>query len=153
MRGDLDAAEALTEEALEISYKLGDERGIVPSLENLGIVALREGSLDRAAELLRESLEHSRRIESRFGIFNALVALAALAATEGRLERAGQLLGAADAVREEAGAKRYEVLEARLHEEATERLRGELGEAALGTAYAHGRALSVEAAVELGLDA
>ena len=153
LRGDLDAAEALTEEALEISYELGDERGIVPSLENLGIVALREGSLDRAAELLRESLEHSRRIESPFGIFNALVALAALAATEGRLERAGQLLGAADAVREEAGAKRYEVLEARLHEEATERLRGELGEAALGTAYAHGRALSVEAAVELGLDA
>jgi predicted ATPase len=153
LRGDLAEAEALTDEALEISRELGDERGIVPSLENLGIIALSEGSLDRAGELLRESLEHAQLIESPFGTFNALVALAALAAAEGRPERAGQLLGAADAVREEAGAERYEVLEARVHDETTERLRAELGEAGLAAAYANGRSLSLEAAVELGLGA
>jgi predicted ATPase len=151
LRGDLDEARALTDEALEISRELGDERGIVPSLENLGIIALWEGSLDRAGELLRESLEHAQAIESPFGIFNALVGLAALAAAEGRPERAGQLLGAADAVREEAEAERYEVLEARLHEETTERLRGELGEVGLAAAYADGRSLSLNDAVAYAL--
>jgi predicted ATPase len=153
LRGDLEEAEALTDEALEISRELGDERGIVPSLENLGVIALREGRLDRAGELLHESLEHAQAIESPFGIFNALIALAALAVAEGRAERAGHLLGAADAVREEAGADRYEALEGRLHEETTERLRSELGDAGLDAVYAHGRSLSLDAAVELGLGA
>jgi predicted ATPase len=153
LRGDLDEAQALTAEALEIARELGDERGIVPSLENLGVIALREGRLDRAGELLRESLEHARAIESPFGIFNALVGLAALAVAEGRSSRAAHLLGAADAVREDAGAERYEVLEGRLHEDTAERVRAELGEAGLAAPYESGRSLSLEAAVELGLGA
>jgi predicted ATPase len=152
IRGDLDESRALTTEALATFRELGNERGIVVSLENLGIVAFREGSLDRAGELLLESLDRSRAIEFPYGIFNALVALAALAAAEGRAERAAQLLGAADAIREDAGAERYEMLEAQLHEETTERLRAELGEA-LDAAYLHGRSLPTETAVELGLGA
>jgi tetratricopeptide (TPR) repeat protein len=152
IRGDLDDARALTTEALENFRELGNERGIVVSLENLGIIAFGEGSLDRAGHLLRESLERSRAIEFPYGIFNALVALAALEAAEARPERAAQLLGAADAIREDAGAERYETLEAQLHEETVGRLRAELGEAC-DAAYAHGRSLPAEAAVELGLGA
>jgi tetratricopeptide (TPR) repeat protein len=150
IRGDLAEAKALTDEALEIFREIGDERGIVPSLENLGIVALREGSLELSAELLGESLEHSQALEMPFGIFSALVGLAALAAAEGKPERAAQLLGAADAVREEAGAERYELLEARLHEETEERVCAELGEVDLAAVYATGRSLSLDAAIELG---
>ena len=151
IRGDLVESKALTEEALEIFREIGDERGVLPSLENLGIVALREGRLDRAAELLLESLERSATIDYRYGIFNALVALAALAAAEGGLERAGQLLGAADSVREETGGERYELLEARLYEETTERLLTELGEVGLEASYSRGRSLSLAEAVGYAL--
>jgi predicted ATPase len=153
LRGDLGEAKVLTDEALEVARELGDERGIIPSLENLGIIALREGKLDVAAALLRESLEHSRAVGSPFGTFNALVALAAVAAMDGKFDRATELLGAADVAREDAGAERYEVLEARLYEETAERVRAELGEQSFGLVYARGRALLPEAAVELGLGA
>lgn len=153
LRGHLHEAKVLTDEALEVARELGDERGIIPSLENLGIVALREGRSDRAAALLRESLEHSRAVGSPFGTFNALVGLAAVAALDGKVERACELLGAADVAREDAGAERYEVLEARLYEETAARVRGELGEQNFGFVYARGRGLSRDAAVELGLDA
>ena len=153
IRGDLAEAKALTEEALTTFQEIGDERGILPSLENLGIIALEQGRLDHAGELLHESLEHSAAIDYRYGVFNALVGLAAVAGAEESHERAAQLLGAADAIREEAGADRYELLEARLHEDTMALLRAELGDAGHAAAYESGRALAPDAAVELGLGA
>jgi hypothetical protein len=153
IRGDTAASKELSAEALRQFRELGNERGVLPALENLGIAELLEGRHDRARELLVESLEQSQAIDFRYGIFNALVGLAALSAAEGQAERAAQLLGAADALREEAGAERFEALEARLHDETAERLRADLGEEALAADYAHGRSLSLHAAVELGLDA
>src|SRR5204862_4919650 len=128
-------------------------RGIVATLENLGIAELVEGRLDRADELLRESLEHSESIGSQFGTFNALVGLGAVAAAQGAGARAARLLGAAQALREQAGAGTLEVLEARLHDDALRRIADGLDEEELRAAWAEGRGLALEEAVREALRA
>jgi len=152
IRGDTAQGKELSAESLEAFRELGDERGIISALENLGLAELFQGNLGPARELLIDSLERSQAIESRYGIFNALVALGALSAAEGNAERAAQLLGAADAVREDAGADRFEALEARLHDETTERARAELGDEAAAAAYAGGRSLSLDVLIDSLLD-
>jgi hypothetical protein len=118
LRGDTGEGRVRTAEALDGFRALGHDRGIVFTLENLGIAELLDGRPDDAAPYLRESLERGQAIGSPADVVNALVGLAGVAAARGQPEHGARLLGAADALREEGGVPQLEALEARVSEQA-----------------------------------
>jgi hypothetical protein len=65
--------------------------------------------------------------------------------------RAARLLGRADALREEIASREADEVELRVRGEAEAGLRARLGENAYTAAYAEGRSLAVEDALELAL--
>jgi hypothetical protein len=72
------------------------------------------------------------------------------AAEMGRLERAARLLGAAEALRKAIGASVYEVDRAD-HERAAASIRSGSGAKGLDRAWAEGRAMTLEQAIEYAL--
>ncbi len=77
--GDLDAARDLGEEALALNRRLGDERGMIVTHNNLANVALAT-DLDRAQALYTECLEVSRRLGLANDIATATLNLGVVAA-------------------------------------------------------------------------
>jgi DNA-binding CsgD family transcriptional regulator/tetratricopeptide (TPR) repeat protein len=145
-QGDVAAARALIEESLALRRELGDRHGIAWSLHTLGTVAQDQGDPMTSRVCWEESLALSRELGSTLGITNCLVGLARLVASQAQPARAARLLGAAEAHREAIGyvippAERAE------HEAGVAAVRAALGESPFASAWAAGRALSVEEAV------
>jgi hypothetical protein len=95
-------------------------------LGNLGLIALERGAVERADEHLRESLRLALELRFTERIANALVGLAAVAASRGRYTDAASRLGAAAALRDDAGYV-PERPEAALHARTEAALRDALG--------------------------
>jgi tetratricopeptide (TPR) repeat protein len=72
IRGELDEAEKLLSEALQISRQLGNLEGQANQLGNLGLIAWTRGELDEAEKLQRESLQIDRQLGKLEGQANAL---------------------------------------------------------------------------------
>jgi predicted ATPase/class 3 adenylate cyclase len=103
--GELAAARAYLEEALAIDRKLNDEDGVATDLLNLGVVALDEREYEKARSLLLESLILFQKVEDTHGMADCLENLMGVEGSgEGSAERAPVLAGAAEVLREEAGA-------------------------------------------------
>ncbi len=151
LRGNTSEGRALTVEALEAFRALGYERGVGFALENLGVAELLDGHADEAGVLLRQSLERGQEIGSPDGLVNALVGLAGVAVAQGDARNGARLLGAADAIRVEAGRERLEALEVRVLDHARRLAVARLGEDEFAAAWSDGRALSSEDAVALAL--
>jgi predicted ATPase/class 3 adenylate cyclase/Tfp pilus assembly protein PilF len=103
-QGEFERAESHFAEALPVLREIGDKPYTAFALLGLGRLALDQQDIDRAARLLTDSLELYRQEEDIAGIAECLEALAGLAAGGGEAERAARLFGAADALREQAGA-------------------------------------------------
>jgi predicted ATPase/class 3 adenylate cyclase/Tfp pilus assembly protein PilF len=103
-QGEFERAEDHLAEALPVLREIGGKSGVAFALLGLGRLALDKQDADRAARRLTESLELYRQVEDIAGIAECLEALAELAAGWGEEERGARLFGAADALREEAGA-------------------------------------------------
>jgi predicted ATPase/class 3 adenylate cyclase len=71
-RGDWDTATRFHEESLEISRRIGDQRGVAWSLNNLGVAAVSQGDYGRAQALLEENLAVAEDAEDMAGIATAL---------------------------------------------------------------------------------
>lgn len=99
-QGDLDRAEELNLEGIEIKRKTGNDLGLGHSLHGLATVAQRKGQLDRAAELYRESLAIRHRVGDRRGTASSLEGVAMVLAALGEAEQAAILIGGAEALRE-----------------------------------------------------
>jgi tetratricopeptide (TPR) repeat protein len=120
------ASERFGREALEIFRELGDVSDQALILGNLSLVALERGAVERAEEHLRESLRLALEIRFTERVANALVGLAAVAASRGENAEAASRLGAAGALRDDAG---YipEQPETALHERTEASVRSALG--------------------------
>jgi DNA-binding CsgD family transcriptional regulator len=125
-----------------------DAEGIAASLVNLGLAALITGELGRAAKLLDESLAVLREVHNKHTLVECLEAMAAVAGARGQTRRAARLLGVTQAVRENIGAplppNERALLEPYL-------AHARLDEAAWDAAYAQGRAMGLDEAVEYAL--
>jgi tetratricopeptide (TPR) repeat protein len=88
---DLDGAEKLFGEALEIDRRIGRLEGQAKALSNLGLIALTRGDLDGAEKLYRESLEIERRLGRLEGQASDLGNLGLIARTHGDLDDAERL--------------------------------------------------------------
>ena len=150
-QSDPAAARALYEEGLAIFRELGDKHGIAGNTLNLANLALDQGDFSVAVPLLRESLPTFQEMGVKLGIAECLKSFGMLAAGTERPSRAARLLGAAEALSGAIGAP----LSPEEREEANRdlaALRATLGEAAFDCAWAAGRALTWEQAIEYALE-
>jgi non-specific serine/threonine protein kinase len=149
VEGDYAAARSFYEESLGLRRELGDQRGMAVSLINLGYVANHQGDYRQAATLLEHSLDLFQKHGGRRGMVDCIAALAGVAGGEGQLERAARLFGAAEALREAIhigpAANYPDRLE---YDRYVAAVRAQLDEAAFAAAWAEGRAMTLEQAIE-----
>jgi non-specific serine/threonine protein kinase len=150
---DYQRAAAHGEAALAIYRALGDRLGVAVGLAStrtgLGLVATARGDWQQAGDHLTAALEQRATLGDRWGVADSLASLATLAAATRQPERATRLFGAAEAIRE-AIAVPLALPERAVFEAAISRARAELPESAFAAAWAAGRALTLEEAVEEG---
>jgi tetratricopeptide (TPR) repeat protein len=90
-QGDVERAEELCRESLNLFRALGDAQGIAASLGTLGFVALTKSDYTVARVLLEESLALGRSIQDTMAIKAALVSLAQVSYEQGEYREARRL--------------------------------------------------------------
>ena len=147
LRGHPGEAHSRYVEALAVLREIGGRPEIAHCLAGLGRVAMDLGATEQARRHLTRSIRLSQATGTRIGIARGLEAFAALAVRENRPERAVQLIAAATALREQAGLPPRAGARTENYLAPARRL----GEAAVAQLWAHGLAMSSEAAVALAL--
>jgi predicted ATPase/DNA-binding CsgD family transcriptional regulator len=148
--GDLDASQEHYEESYAIFLELGEQSRISWALGGQGDIAQVRGNHSDAARLLKEALQIRFGIQTTGDIFYTLEAMANLAARTHAPERAARIWGVSEALREVRGAPlppSYQSDYAPL----IRSVRGQLGAEAFETAWAEGRAMTLEQGVEYTL--
>jgi non-specific serine/threonine protein kinase len=149
-QGDYDRAGRLYEESLALLRESGDKLGIQIALYNLGCVAKYQSQFRRSTALFEESLELSRSLGIRMGIASCLGGLARVAGAQRQHVRAARLFGAAEALCDLIGFPQDVVDRIELERDVAV-LRSALAEDALGSAWAEGRGMPINQAIEYGL--
>jgi DNA-binding CsgD family transcriptional regulator len=150
--GDLAGALALFESSLAGTRRDGIVWGTPYTLAVIGQIASLQGRHSRAVALQREALTLRLAMQDARGIAFSLLDLAVALAARSEHHLAARLLGSVDALLERLG-----IAEALLpggpglHERATATVRAALGDAEFEAVYAHGRGLTPDEAVALGL--
>ncbi len=148
-RGDYERARALFEESLAMFQTLGDRWGIAFSQSNLGIAAWNQNDYPRAAELFRQSLILRKDLGDKRGIGTSLVGLA-VALRQSQPQRAAVLFGAAEALREEITVPVPPFLRDQ-YDALVSELKGMLPADSFESAWAEGRGMALERAIEYAL--
>jgi predicted ATPase/DNA-binding CsgD family transcriptional regulator len=152
-RGDLERAVELGEESLEMYRGARDAYGIVMCLLHVAFVTLARNDYERTAALLREGLQLSRELEHKVFIQYCVTGLAGVAASKGFPVRAARLWGAAERLSEISGGHIVREGKSTIDYERTlTAARSQLEEAAWRAAWAEGRAMSPERAIEHALE-
>jgi predicted ATPase len=148
--GDIDAGRSHFGESLPIFEMLGDKLGMGWALSGLGDVALSQCDHARGEAFYRQGLILFNEVGFRTGILYGLTSLAEVARACQRPTRAARLMGSAGALRERmgAGAPRDTPDDASLLDD----LRAGLGEDAFSAAWAEGRAMTLEQAIDYALE-
>jgi predicted ATPase/DNA-binding CsgD family transcriptional regulator len=152
IQGDLERAESLLGESLALSREVGDTWSVALALHSLGKVAFRRSDYSEAARFYTESLALSKQVRDRWIADDCLEGLAAVACAEGQRGRASRLLGASDALRETLGYRPLAAEQAD-HDRCVAAVRAGLGETAFAAAWAEGRTMTLEQAIDDALAA
>jgi len=150
-QGDYASARSQFEAALSVAQETGAEQYRADALAHLGTVALREGDYQQSAGLYQQSLALNRVLGNREGIAEDLAGLAEVARLAGQPERAGWLLGAVEVVREARNISLPPLRRAE-YDRTVEGIRAQLDEAVFAAAWAKGRAMPLEQAIEEALE-
>ena len=150
--GDRDKAQALHEANLERARARGYLRVEATTLGALASYAIEDRRVDDATRLARKALSLYRQIGSPRGVTTELCRCAGALAIAGKPDLAAQLLACSEALHEEKGLGILPYLAAE-NQLTVALLREQLDDAALSDAWERGRALSIEEAVSLALDA
>jgi predicted ATPase/DNA-binding NarL/FixJ family response regulator len=147
---DLDAVRSATSEGVRLSREAGDLYALEIMLGELAGTDLIVGDFAGSKPLYTEGLRIADQIDDRVTQFYYLDALACLAAGSGQARRAAQLLGAAETMRNRAGAS-VMAFHAPLLAQAEEAAIAALGALKFDAEFQAGTRLSREAAVGLAL--
>jgi predicted ATPase/DNA-binding CsgD family transcriptional regulator len=152
-QGDLERAVELGEESLTMYREARDAYGIVMCLLHIAFVTLARGDYEKTAAQLREGLQLSRELEHKVFIQYCVTGLAGVAASKGFPVRSARLWGAAERLSEISGGHIVREGKSTIdYERALTAARSQLGEAAWNAAWAEGRAMSPEWAIEYALE-
>jgi predicted ATPase/DNA-binding SARP family transcriptional activator/DNA-binding NarL/FixJ family response regulator len=152
LQGDLERATVIGEKAVEVCREHKHRFMLSEVLCNLGWAALLRGDPKRATTLFAESLELKREVGLMLDLPETLDGLACVAVAKGEAERAVRLFGATRALHEQVKdhltlAREY----ATLREPYLAATRSQLGGEEWEAAFAEGRAMGFEEAVEYAL--
>ncbi|HEX2293934.1 MAG TPA: tetratricopeptide repeat protein [Actinomycetota bacterium] len=150
LEGDLTAAIDYYEQALGYFRDAGDKKAIARILMNLGEARLERGEFEAAEGFIKESLRLCREIGSEWDITDLLELMATVQSAYGNPTAAATLFGAGEALRDLLGAPLPEA-EAEAYRARVETVRHALGPEELERAWATGRALGGDDAVDFAL--
>ena len=148
--GNTDRARAGIGEALRAYEEIGDQRFHARCLAYLGHAALIDQDPDRASALIRNSLTAFRDLAEPGGTAEGLVGLAAVHALQGNTTRAALLAGAAERLRD-SYAGRQLPLDERISGRHLAVAQTILGPEEWSRAWAEGRELQLDSAIDLAL--
>ena len=149
-RYDYEQVMMLQEESLALAHKMEDDFAIILSLQHLAIASLYQGDYRRARALYKRGLELCRQQKTRHLTVAHLHVSAALAASQGRPQRSARLWAAAAALREAIGAT-LPPFKRRGWDPYIDTARAQMDEEAWEAAWAEGRAMPPEQAIEYAL--
>jgi predicted ATPase/DNA-binding CsgD family transcriptional regulator len=150
-RGDHRRARSLAERGLALCRETGDKHGTSIALLTLAGVAQAERDYEHARDLFEEGLTVSAELGNEADIVHCLEGLATVAGAEGRMVRAARLWGAAEALLEKIEAV-YTYVPDRSINRSQVAARSQIDEAAWGAAWAEGRTMTPEQAIEYALE-
>jgi predicted ATPase len=157
LRDDFGAARAYGEECLELYLRAGDVEHTAQAHTLLGYAALGQDDLDGAAKSLRRGLSLFDELDQPAGTVVALAGLAALAEAQGDPACAARLYGAADVPPQSLllwlswALSSLRLASRLLYDHAMAAARPRYAGTPYGAAWAEGRAMSMEQAVEYAL--
>jgi non-specific serine/threonine protein kinase len=146
-QGDNSRAAACYEESLARFRALSDTWGIAAVLHTLGYVLRAQSDTTRAIACFSESLTRYWKMGHKEGSSLCLNGLAGMAGEIGQPVRAAQLFGAAEALRESIGLSQ-QADERAAYDRSIAVVHAQLDAAAFAAAWAEGRAMSVEQAID-----
>jgi len=149
-RGDYGAAATLTGEALALYTKAGNVRGRAHTLHNLGYIALRHRDTKRARALFQESLGLARGQGIDRDVVFALAGLVGASAGDMEPQWGARLFGAVEALLSRIEI-RLEPAERADFEPSVSDVRARMTTEAFAAAWAEGRAMTLEQAIEYAL--
>jgi ATP/maltotriose-dependent transcriptional regulator MalT len=149
LRGELDGAAASVQSGLAAARRRGDRLTAYIALYNLSLIALARGELEVAREHLHEGVRLTQETGDLANLGYLLESLAVVEGARGEQHRTAVLLGAAEAVREAAGAWVYGYYkpDASLREAAAATALAALGDDVYGDTVDAGRGLTPDEAV------
>ena len=148
-RGDLECSAKLHEESLELSREAHDTQAMIVCLGNLGTIALVRADYEGAVLPLRESLRLGWETDYKVTIQFSFNGLACVAAGLEQPVRAARLWGAVEAMQEAYGVHVTAIARTILnHEARLAAARSQLEEEAWSRAWAQGKAMPLERAIE-----
>jgi non-specific serine/threonine protein kinase len=151
-RNDLEHSVTLHEQSLELFREIHNTQGIITCLGHLGLLALIRGDYESAPILLWESLRLAWELDYKQSIQHCLYTLACVTARREQPVRAARLWGAVEGMEEAYGAHLTPViLSLTNYEGHLSRGRSQLGEEGFAVAWAGGKAMSLEQAIEYAL--
>ena len=149
-RGEQKRAEAFLQASLPSLREIGDTIGYVHALRGLAAVARQQGELGAATAYLQEALRMACEKGDRLGLPLCLEALGGVACDRAWSERAARLLGTAGALRQTTGHEPLSWDRSSIDQDILA-TRAQLGDAAFEAAFAAGREMTLEQAVEFAL--
>ncbi|MDP9243864.1 MAG: tetratricopeptide repeat protein [Chloroflexota bacterium] len=141
---DIADATVRFEEGLSLAREVGDRWSAARSLSCLAALAEQRHDVERSKTLAGDALTLELEIGDQLGIAEVLERLASIALVESRAQQAAALLGAADGIRERAGAAVSPWARAR-HAELVRRIRRAVGPGRYKAFIREGRDFSLDA--------
>ncbi len=148
--GDDGRARRLYEECLAVSQQTGERRRICFIYHNLTFLALHAGEVERARSLARQALDLARAMNNQLEMAKALATFAGTIGALGQPEQAARLFGASESALERMGAF-HQPNDKREIDALIAAARAQLDEVTFQAAWAEGRDLTLEQAVERAL--
>ncbi|RPJ26464.1 MAG: hypothetical protein EHM33_11460 [Chloroflexi bacterium] len=149
-QGNLPEARKRYEEAILLLRELQNPSMLAPSLRRLAYVGVYEGDFVQAFNLFSESLELNRQSAHHHGTVACLAGFAAIHLAQEHFEKAAILYGCVENQLQQSGSTLLftDTIE---YERSVSHLRQKLDEKILSAAWAKGRTLTLEQAIELAL--
>jgi tetratricopeptide (TPR) repeat protein len=150
--GDLEDARKEFDKAAEIARRMGNRRIYASCRSELAHALRQHGKFDEAIALYKMVLPIWQDFGHRAAVAHEVECLGYIASAQGQNERAARLLGAAEAIRKTINStlNGIELVE---YEKEIAALRAGLDENKMQAAWAEGRALTMDQAIEYALQA
>jgi tetratricopeptide (TPR) repeat protein len=150
-RGDYASARSTIEEALAMSRRAGDQRGISVNVANLGFLSAWQGRFEEALPLLRESVLLAHELLDVGGVASQLEDIAAVAAARSGCEQAAVMLGGAEVLYEATGSA-FLPVQHEQHARTVSILRRELDTDQLARSWDRGRKMTPDQLVAYAVE-